>query len=32
MWEIFSQHDTNGDGVLSQHEVMEMMATMGYKV
>lgn len=31
LWELFSQHDGNGNGVLSQHDVMEMMATMGYK-
>ena len=31
MWELFSKYDLNGDSVLSQYEVGEMMQDMGYK-
>lgn len=30
-WDLFSTHDLNGDGKLSQYEVQQMMLSMGYK-
>ena len=31
LWPLFERHDLNGDGVLSKHEVAQMMSEMGYK-